>query len=103
MAAKVAGSDRLELMRAPGGLYAVSVEKTEDGALQVGEGSIVDAIAFLRPDDRGSMIYDVLTLVYDTVGRLVYTAPTARFNLWDVPVRGILIVKDGDSVRKVVR
>lgn len=46
---------------------------------------------------------DGLTRVYDTTGRLVHTAPTAQFNLWDVPARGILIVKQGDSVKKIIR
>ncbi len=46
---------------------------------------------------------DGLTRVFDAAGRLVYAAPTARFNLWDVPARGILVIKQGDAVRKVVR
>lgn len=46
---------------------------------------------------------DGMTRVYDTTGRLVHTAPTAQFNLWDVPARGILVVKQGNSVKKVVR
>ena len=46
---------------------------------------------------------DAITRVYDLQGRLLYTVPTERFNLWDVPVRGTLIVKTGNTVRKVVR
>ena len=46
---------------------------------------------------------DGLTRVYDTVGRLVYSAPTQQFNLWDVPARGILVIKQGGQSRKVVR
>ena len=46
---------------------------------------------------------DNLTRVYDTAGRLVYTAPTRQFNLWDVPARGILVVKQGNKARTVVR
>lgn len=46
---------------------------------------------------------DALTRVYDGTGRLVYTSPTPQFNLWSVPARGLLIVKQGDSTRKVVR
>ena len=44
-----------------------------------------------------------MTVVYDAMGRIVYSAPTAHFNLWDVPARGILLVKQGKQVRKVVR
>ena len=46
---------------------------------------------------------DNLTRVYDTSGRLVYTAPTSQFNLWDIPAHGILVVKQGGQSRKVVR
>ena len=44
-----------------------------------------------------------ITRVYDADGRLVHTAPTSDFNLWDIPVRGILIVDDGQTRRKIVR
>ena len=44
-----------------------------------------------------------LTRVYDTSGRLVYSAPSQSFSLWDVPARGILVVKQGEKTRKVVR
>ena len=46
---------------------------------------------------------DGLTRVYDTTGRLVYSAPAQQFNLWDVPARGILVIKQGGQSRKVVR
>lgn len=46
---------------------------------------------------------DGMTRVYDTAGRLIYTAPTTQFNLWDVPARGILVVEQGGQSRKVVR
>lgn len=41
--------------------------------------------------------------VYDASGRLVYSAPSESFNLWDVPARGVLIVKQGEQTRKIVR
>lgn len=44
-----------------------------------------------------------ITYVYDLQGRLVHSSPTSSFNLWDVPTRGILMVKQGNKVRKVVR
>ena len=46
---------------------------------------------------------DGMTRVYDTAGRLIHTAPTTQFNLWDVPARGILVVEQGGQSRKVVR
>jgi len=44
-----------------------------------------------------------ITYVYDLQGRLVHSSPTSSFNLWDVPARGVLVVKQGNKVRKVVR
>lgn len=46
---------------------------------------------------------DGITRVYDTAGRLIYTSPTPRFNLWDVQAHGVLVIKQGDNVKKVVR
>lgn len=43
------------------------------------------------------------TISNDTAGRLIYTAPTRKFNLWDVNAHGILVIKQGNQVRKVVR
>ena len=61
---------------------------------------LVDAISaptFALQADAGT------TRVYDIQGRMVYSAPTVSFNLWDIPARGILVVKQGDKVKKVVR
>jgi len=44
-----------------------------------------------------------LTRVFDTSGRLIYTAPSSTFNIWDIPARGTFIVKKGEKVQKVVR
>lgn len=57
----------------------------------------------IRSIQTSSLSSDGLTRVYDTSGRLVYAAPDAKFNLWDVPAHGILVVKQGNQVRKVVR
>ena len=41
--------------------------------------------------------------VYDLQGRQVYAAPASSFNLWDVPARGVLVVRQNGTTRKVVR
>lgn len=64
---------------------------------------VLDGIYAVRQDAASGGASENLTRVYDTAGRLVYTAPTCQFNLWDVPARGILVVKQGQKVRKVVR
>jgi len=63
------------------------------GALQVG----------IRDISNKTVATDGITRVYDATGRLVYSAPTSQFNLWEVPARGILVVKEGEQVRKIVR
>lgn len=67
---------------------------------------VLTAVGSIKAD--GSNLIDktkasLVTRVYDLQGRLVYTAPTSRFNLWDVPARGALIVNDGSEVKKVVK
>lgn len=64
---------------------------------------VLDGIFAVRQDAASGSASNNLTRVYDTAGRLVYTAPTRQFNLWDVPARGILVVKQGQKTRKVVR
>lgn len=59
-----------------------------------------DAIA---APTANTLANDGLTRVYDLQGRLLYTAPTASFNLWEVPARGILVIKEGDKARKVIK
>ena len=44
-----------------------------------------------------------MTKVYDTMGRLIYSAPTATFRISDIPSSGMLILRDDKGTRKVVR
>ena len=44
-----------------------------------------------------------MTKVYDTTGRLVYTAPTPTFRMSDIPASGLLIIRDEKGAKKVVR
>lgn len=46
---------------------------------------------------------DGLTRVYDASGRIVYSAPSSRFNPWDIPAHGIFVVRQGNKVTKIVR
>lgn len=62
---------------------------------------LYDGISTLEAD--GPSVAGALTQVYDASGRLVYSTPSESFNLWDVPARGLLIVKQGNETRKIVR
>ena len=76
---------------------ATSTVEEENIGLPVLTGIHSPSAAINKPESDG------LTRVFDTSGRLVYAAPDAKFNLWDVPAHGILVVKQGNQVRKVVR
>ena len=71
--------------------------------------STISEVQYITPIDAiaaptaNTLANDGLTRVYDLQGRLLYTAPTASFNLWEVPARGILVIKEGDKARKVAR
>ena len=43
------------------------------------------------------------TYIYNMQGQEIYKAPTASFRLSDVPANGILIVKQGNTVKKIVK
>ena len=101
-----------ELCRSVGGVLYYPLEKAEDGTLSVGditaaESSLLDGISDLLSDQPSTTSlaapYDNLTRVYDASGRLVYSVPCGKFNLWDVRARGLLIVKEGRRTWKVVR
>lgn len=44
-----------------------------------------------------------ITYVYDMNGRLVYQAATSAFSSSNIPAKGIFIIKQGDSYRKIVK
>jgi hypothetical protein len=56
----------------------------------------IDMVKALRIDDG-------MTHVYDTQGRLVYSAPASSFNINAIPCNGILLVKQNGMIRKVVK
>lgn len=50
-----------------------------------------------------AMSKEEITRVYDTQGRLIFTAPTQQFRWDDVKAKGIVIVRQGEKVWKVMR
>lgn len=48
-------------------------------------------------------VNDGMTKVYDIQGRLLYTSSTADFNLSDVNAHGLIIIKDANGARKVLK
>ena len=102
MAARPTQSDHLEIMRTVGGIYSIPVSKSADGTVSFEDGYIVDAISPITIS-LGEERSESISRVYDATGRLVYSAPSSHFNPWNVPAHGILVVKEGNKVRKIVR
>ena len=51
----------------------------------------------------GDSTGDGIVRVYDMSGRMVYSAPAAGFSVADVPAEGVLIIKNGSQVKKVIK
>lgn len=88
-----------------GGEIAYDVTINGDGTASISEPvkmDSADAIHGIIADKR-TKAADSLARVYDASGRLVYSAPTSSFNLWDIPARGVLVVKQGEKAYKIVR
>lgn len=50
-----------------------------------------------------TIVPGTITRVYTTDGKLVYSVPSSEFSISDVPATGLLIVKTGSKVVKVVK
>lgn len=60
----------------------------------------IDGIAV---SDNATGASDGNVRVFDTTGRLVYQASKALYNEKDIPAKGILIVKDGTTAKKILK
>ena len=60
-----------------------------------------DGVKGLKAEQKN--VNDGITRVYDLQGRTLYSAPAAAFNLKDVPGRGVVIVRNGDKAKKIIR
>jgi len=53
--------------------------------------------------DKTPAYGDNTVRVFDTTGRMVYSAPRAAFNINNVEAKGVLVVKDGTEAKKIIR
>lgn len=84
--------------------YKVSVDEVGIGTFEgpfLFEGHTPTGVKSLKAEK--SVVNDGVTRVYDLQGRTLYSAPAAAFNLKDVPGRGVVIVRDGDNTKKIIR
>ena len=98
------GTDEWLLPDMVGGLKANAVYVRLNGTkVTFTDGKDYIATGILDIQERQAPLADDVTRVYDASGRMVYSSSTDAFNLWDVPAQGILVVKQGDSVRKIAK
>ncbi len=95
-------------VRVPGGAIAQTIVVDAEGVPSFGGLEIMEIPEIIPTDVKTvrsaeSQADASVTSVYDIQGRLVHRGPTSSFNLWNVPARGVLVVKQGDKVRKVIR
>ena len=88
-------------MRVPGGAIYYRATVDADGIPSFEE-EPQPLLTGVRTINKTSSANSV-TRVYDMQGHLLYASPATSFNLWDVPARGVFIVKEGARIRKVVR
>lgn len=108
LASKTQGEKGYSPVRIPGGAVAHTLYVDTEGVV-----SVVGTEFMEVPEIIPTAVKDVrnveetvnadVTYVYDLQGRLVHRAPTSSFNLWNVPARGVLVIKQGNKTRKVVR
>ena len=90
-------------VRTYGGTFAYDLSVDATGKHTFSERHELIPTAICVPMADAVLSADATTRVFDASGRQVYSAPTSSFNLWDIPARGVLVVKQGNRVRKVVR
>ena len=105
--AKALQQDTYQPIRQIGGLKYIDMTKEQSGVITFDpiqhftDG--IDDISISSTNQGYRDSESSITYIYDLQGHLLHAVPTISFNLWDIPERGILVIKQGDKVKKVVR
>lgn len=103
MASHTVGEIGYSPIRVPGGRVYCTATVDSEGVPTFSEPQImptaVKEVAAETPTQENA----ATTYVYDIQGRLIQSVPTAQFNQQSIPGRGLVIVKQGNQVRKVIR
>jgi len=93
--------DTPQMVRYPGGQYYYIIEVASDGKITISDAQQpTTGIRNLTTSDSNS---DANVRVFDATGRLIHSANAATFNIDNVPSRGLLIIKQGASVKKIMK
>lgn len=88
-----------QCLRGVGGTIMYTLTVASDGTMTLSQNS-TSAISAVTVKQNVSAPY---TYIYNMQGQEVYKSKTQDFCLDDVPAHGVLIVKQGDTTRKVVK
>ena len=88
-----------QCLRSVGGTIMYTLTVASDGTMTLAQDS-TSAISAVAVKQNISAPY---TYIYNMQGQEVYKSKTQDFCLDDVPAHGVLIVKQGDTTRKVVK
>ena len=88
-----------QCLRSVGGTIMYTLTVASDGTMTLAQDG-TSAISAVSVKQNISAPY---TYIYNMQGQEVYKSKTQDFSLDDVPAHGVLIVKQGDTTRKVVK
>ena len=88
-----------QCLRGVGGTIMYTLTVASDGTMTLSQNS-TSAISAVSVKQNISAPY---TYIYNMQGQEVYKSKTQDFSLSDVPAHGVLIVKQGNTTRKVVK
>ena len=88
-----------QCLRSVGGTIKYTLTVAADGTMTLSQDG-TSAISAVSVKQNISAPY---TYIYNMQGQEVYKSKTQDFSLSDVPAHGVLIVKQGDTTRKVVK
>ena len=102
-AAKADQQEEPELCRTEGGIPYFDFEKSQTGKIAVGEAQIENETTAIQRVTASGFAAKGQTRVYDAMGKLIYSAPSSSFHEQDVPGHGLMLIRQDNRTRKVMR
>lgn len=99
LGSKSTGESNYQCLRGVGGPISYTLTVGQDGTLSLTQDGTT-AIASVGAEPATASPY---TYIYNMQGQEVYKAKTSDFRLDDVPASGVLLIKQGNQVTKVVK
>ena len=88
-----------QCLRGVGGAIMYTLKVASDGTMTIAQ----DATTAIAAVSMSQNIPSPYTYIYNLQGQEVYKTKTSDFNIDNVPAHGVLIVKQGNTTRKIVK